>query len=802
MPTPAAPPPLPTDALRWHCDPATFSFQTTAALGPTGAVVGQDTAMEALRFGLEIHAPGQNIFVRGLVGTGRSTLVQRLMEQARPACPSPKDRVYVYNFRRPDRPRLITLPRGAGESFRQRVDELIEFIKDELALGLRSDIVKSRGVEIESQFSDAVRDVTQPFENDLREAGYGMLSIQAGPATRQMIVPLIDNEPVTPEKLQALRQQGAVSDDQMEAWDKEITAWNQKLQEVSEAVQDLRASRDDQMKNLVHTELRGLLEDATKGIRRAFPQAPVATFLGELIDDIITKRMGDLGENDTFTERYRVNVVHGTTPADGCPTVVEHAPTPQALLGTIDPGFDPEGDSVFAPQMMIRGGSILQADGGYLVLDANDLVSEPGAYRALMRTLRSGVVEWIPPSRGPNQQHVSFVKPEPIPVNVKVILIGDASIYYMLDAIDSDFRAQFKVLADFDSVIERDEAGLHYYADVVAGVCAEESLPPFTREGVAALCEHGARIAAMAGKLTARFGRLADLLREAAFLATKAGEEAVTADYVIEAVRRTKRRANLPSRRFQELIGKGVIRVQTQGNVVGQVNGLAVIQAGQLTYGFPNRITATMAPGTAGTINVEEQARMSGQIHTKGFLILGGVLRTLLRPEHPLAFSASITFEQSYGGVDGDSASGIEVCCLLSALTDLPVRQDLAMTGAIDQQGGILPIGGVNEKIEGFFDACMHSGLTGTQGVVIPQANAGDLMLRPDVVKACDDGQFAVYAVDRIEEAIHLLLGMPAGVRGADGTFPAGTVLARAVERARSLWLRSGEPPARDVPHA
>ena len=788
-----APQPLSKDALRWRCDPDAFSFETTDELDPTGHVVGQDTAVEALRFGLEIHAPGQNIFVRGLVGTGRSTLVQRLMREVKPACPLSSDRAYVYNFRRPDRPRLITLPRGQGERFRTRIDTFIDFVKRELAGGLRSDVVKARGQEIEAQFSDQLRESTQPFENELREAGYGMLTIQAGPASRQLIVPLIENEPATPERLQALRQQGAISDEQMAAWDKEITDWNQRLQEVGEVVADLRARREEQLQTLVHTELRGLLDQAARSIRLEFPHPPVYIFLDEVIEDIVLKRMAEIGENEAFTERYRVNVVLSHATGESCPTIVEHAPSPRALLGSIDPGFDPEGDAVFTPQMMIRGGSLLQADGGFLVLDATDLVSEPGAYKSLMRTLRSGVVEWMPPTAGPGQP-VAFIKPEPIPVNVKVILIGDASIYYMLDAIDSDFRAQFKVLADFDSVIARNDEGLQFYADVIAGIGKAESLPPFTKAGVAALCEHGARIAAQGDKLTSRFGRLADLQREAAFLAKRASDKFVTDAHVFDAVKRTKQRANLPSRRFQEMIGKGVIRIRTSGEVVGQVNGLAVIQAGQLTYGFPNRITATIAPGTAGTINVEEAARLSGQIHTKGFLILGGVLRTLLRPEHPLTFSASVTFEQSYGGVDGDSASGIEVCCLLSALTELPIRQDLAMTGAIDQHGDILPIGGANEKIEGFYDACQHNGLTGSQGVIIPLSNAADLMLRADVVEACDSGQFHVYAVDRVHEAIELLFGMPAGDRDGDG------VLGRAVERAHELWLRSAKPRRRDGP--
>ena len=343
-------------------------------------------------------------------------------------------------------------------------------------------------------------------------------------------------------------------------------------------------------------------------------------------------------------------------------------------------------------------------------------------------------------------------------------------------------------------MIDRDDAGLRYYAAAVSRIAEEGSLLPFSADGVAALCEHGARIAAQQGKLTARFARLGDLTREAAFLASRAGEAMVGASRVKEAVQRTKARANLPSRRFQEMIARGVIGVNTRGVATGEVNGLAVIQAGQLTYGFPNRITATIAPGRAGTINVEHEAALSGRIHTKGFLLLGGLLRTLLAPEHPLAFSASVAFEQSYGGVDGDSASGVEFCCLLSALTGLPARQDLAMTGAIDQVGHLMAIGGANEKIEGFFDACAHEGLTGTQGVIIPRSNAGDLMLRHDVVEACRAGQFAVYAVGRIEEAIELLLGQDAGARDKHGNYPPESVLGIAVARAEAFWrqARSG----------
>jgi len=372
--------------------------------------------------------------------------------------------------------------------------------------------------------------------------------------------------------------------------------------------------------------------------------------------------------------------------------------------------------------------------------------------------------------------------------------VGDPLAYYQLDALDPEFSDLFKVLADFDDEIQRDEEGIRHYAAVVAQILREDDLPPMDRTGLAAVTEHGARIAARGSKLTARFGRIADIVREAAFLAQQSGQQRVDGDQVRQAIQRTRDRASLPSRKFQELITAGTIRVETSGSVVGQVNGLAVIQSGPITYGFPARITATIGPGRAGLINIEGTASLSGAIHTKGFHILGGCLRHLLQAEHPLAFSASMAFEQSYGGIDGDSASGAEICCMLSALTGIPLNQSIAMTGAIDQFGHIQPIGGVNEKIEGFFDTCRFFGLTGDQGVIIPKANAPDLMLRTDLVEACSAGRFHVYAVDSVQEALEVLTGMTTGEYGEEG-YPPGTLLRVAVDQARDYWRKTLSSP-------
>ncbi|MFH0980339.1 MAG: ATP-binding protein [Planctomycetota bacterium] len=787
-PAKLAPGPLSAAALRWRCPPEELPFRSTAELQPVVGVIGQEGAVEALRFGLEINAPGQNIFVRGLTGTGRMTLIRRLLEEIRPACPLAKDRCYVRHFAHPDRPRLITLPRGRGREFRRRIDQLAAFIRDDLAGALSSEGMRARWAGLEREGQSQIDHIVQPFEGALREAGLALVTIQAGPVAQSALFPLLEGRPVPPEEFEQLRAGGKITEEQYAASRKRHDEFQEELREVTAKVSEIRRRHAEAIKGLRERAARSILDEFVRGIKADFPEPSVHSFLEELLDDLVTHGLGGPATQADLTRRYRVNVILAHEDDDSCPIIIENTPTMSNLLGTIERRFGPR-DTVQSDHTRIRAGSLLQADGGYLILEARDVLTEPGAWKVLVRTLRTGRLEIVPPEVF-LPWAAPLLKPEPIDLNVKVILLGGAETYYLLDSYDPDFPHLFKVLADFDTEIPRDGQGAVQYARVLAGIAQEEGLLPFDRSAVAVLVEHGARIAARKGKLTTRFGRLADIAREAAFIAGKEGVQEVRGDHVRQAVHRTKQRADLPSRRFRELLADGTIRVQTSGRTIGQINGLAVLQAGPLTYGFPARITATIGPGTAGVINIEREAALSGAIHTKGFYILGGLLRCLLRTDHPLAFHASLAFEQSYGGIDGDSASGAEICCLLSALTEVPLRQDLAFTGAIDQHGHILPVGAVNEKIEGFFDTCSDLGLTGSQGVIIPQANAGDLMLREDVVEAGQAGRFHVYAVQTIHEALELLTDMPAGTRDPGGQYPDGTLLGRAVDRAFEYWLK------------
>ena len=785
---------LPADSLRWRVDPGYLQFKSTADLDPAEGIIGQPVAMEAMRFGVECDAPGQNIFVRGTSGTGRTSMVRSLLAELNPQARRRLDRCYVHNFKQPDRPRLVTLPAGQGPVFRKHVKDLADFIQLNLLESLESETFKTRRDAIGQYTQEEIQRITSPLEKELKENELALVSLQSGPVSRTVIFPLVEGNPTPPEELLKLLKSGKLTEADLEAFEVKIKKFTPRLEEVSREASKSWQQGMTRIREFIEAEARTILQNFTANLITKLPQSEVEEFIEDVIEDVIENRL-DAESRDKLPDPqllYGVNVIcsHDT---NSSPVITEYTPSVMNLLGTVEPEFVGKGQMV-SNYRGIRAGALVQADGGYLILNANDVLSEPGAWHMMMRVLRTGKVEIVPAEAGwfmPMQS----IKPEAIDINVRIILIGSSQLYYQLDQFDADFRDQFKVLADFNSEIERTRLGVNQYAGVVARICHNEELMHFDASGVAALAEHGARVASRKGKISARFGRIADIVREAAFLANKAGAEFVDRGHVEVAVQRTKYRASLPSSRFQELISDGTIMVQLCGSVVGQINGLAVINAGQLTYGFPARITATIGAGQAGVINIEGAASMSGAIHTKGFHILGGLLRHLLQTDHPMAFSASIAFEQSYGGIDGDSASGAEICCLLSALTGVPIKQGLAMTGAIDQHGHIQAIGGVNEKIEGFFDACQSMGLNGDHGVIIPSANAGDLMLREDVVAACANGQFNVYAVRTVNEALKLLTGIEAGEPDDAGHIPDSSLLGLARRKAREFWTKSMSSP-------
>jgi len=786
--------------LRWTCDAAAIGFRSTADVEPVHGVVGQRDAVEALAFGLDTDAPGMNVYVRGLTGTGRMRLVKTLLEDSRTPAGRLLDRCFVRNFEDPDRPALLSLPCGRGREFRQRVDELIVYIREELLPALGAESMRTRRRELEERIHGEMEELGAPFERELAENGLTMVMLQGPASMRSAVLPLIDGKAAPPERVRELIAAGELSREDAEQLRTRVEEYARRLDELTKRLDELREEHRERMRALVEGEARRLLEASVDAIARSFPEPGVERFLAGIVEDVVGRQLGALGEGKDVTALYRVNLVLDHGPDDSRPIVVETQPSYAKLLGTIERQLLP-GGGAFADHSMIRAGSILSADGGYLVLEAREVLSEPGAWRVLMRTLRTGRLE-ISGVDSLLFGLTSSLRPEPISVRVKVVLIGDPGLYHLLDAGDPDFGELFKVLVDFDREIPCDAEAIRYYAGVLSRLARDESLVHFGAAGVAALAEHGARVAGRNDRLSTRFGRLADLAREASYLARSAGAELVEAAEVREAVRRTRRRGDLPARKFREAIAEGTVHVATTGNVLGQINGLAVTSAGPLTYGFPVRITASIGTGHAGAIDIEGESQLSGAIHTKGFHILGGLLRHLLRgSNHPLAFSASIAFEQSYGTIDGDSASGAEVCCLLSALTGVPLSQSAAMTGAIDQHGRLLPVGAVSEKIEGFFDVCADARLTGDQGVVVPAANRRNLVLREEVLDACREERFHVWAVETIHEALEVLTGRSAGELGDDGRYPAGSLLRLAAEEATEYWRRASAQPG-SVPDA
>lgn len=786
--------PLPANKLRWKCDVESLPFETTDDLKADAGVVGQPTAREALEFGLLCLAPGQNVYIRGQSGTGRRKLVLELLDRLKPECDSLHDFCYVQNFDHPDRPRLITLPAGDGNEFRLAMNEFAAFAEEELAKALDGEPYFSRRESVQQFTRDEIAKLTDPFEQELQTDSLKLINVGEGPTAQKLIVPVVEGQPMPPEQLRNQVAENQIDASVLDAFEANLPKHEKRVSEIRRKANELITEAANKIHELNEAAIRELTQPKIETIRGNYVSDNVSVFLGELVDHLVEMLSYGPPEDQNaidLKELYGVNVIHSHEKnATQRPVIEECSPSLINLLGTVEPKWGPGGMAI-SDYRGIRSGSLLRADQGYLIMDVGDLLSEPGAWRALTRTLRTGNLEIVPPEVGFLSRQV-ITQPEAIPVSVRVILIGDVGTFYQLDQADPDFAELFKVLADFDSELIRDDHGVMQYAHAVAQLAESESLPAFESTAIAAIAEHGARIASRRKKLTARFGRIADIAREAAFLA-KQGP--VNGDHVRQAVHRTKSRASLPSVKFQEMVENETILVQTKGEFVGQINGLAVMRSGPLTYGFPARITASIGAGNAGLINIEGRAQMSGAIHTKGFHILGGLLRNLLRTKHPLCFSASLAFEQSYGGIDGDSASGAEIVCLLSALTGAPIRQEMAMTGAIDQHGNLEAIGGVNEKIEGFFDACQHFGLTGDQGVVIPSSNAGDLMLRRDVVDTSRAGKFHIHAVDNIFEALELMTGAVAGRIDSNGNYPVDSLLSIAQSRAAEFWKMTHNNP-------
>ncbi len=787
-------PPLRAEQLRWEVPEGTLLFRTTAELTPVEAILGQPNACAALRRGVLLEGPGFNVFVVGLLSTGRLGTVKRMLDELRPRRRVTRDLVYVANFKEPGRPRLLEFPPGRGVAFRKELLRVAAALVEEVPRLLRSDEVRTQRERRTQDAEVAHHGALQRLEAHARELGFviGDLGEQGEPNPVVLwMEPGEDDEDVEVEdapvhtraELQVLADSGGI---ELPIPAEEIFRRFDVLErELAAALNLSREAVMDTVRKVAETE-RAAIGAATRKVLadlgRRWPSA--RPWLHELHEELVESPewFEEEGDQEALFAAFSANVVHRGSRSPHAPVVVVPNPTWAHVFGGL------EGEAG-VDHRHIRGGSLQDADGGFLVLNAADLLQDPGAWRLLKRMLMFGQID-IQNPESPLSAGVAVLRPDPMRLDVKVVLLGDAETYAALFYGDTDFASIFKIKAEFEEDAAITQELLRDYAGFVARMVRREKLPAFTQEAVAAILEWAVRASGRGGRITTRFGGVADLLREAAFESGGA-----TVDRVhIEAAQRARRdRDDLAERRVLEMLESGVLRVDLDGRRVGQVNALVVYHVGGHDFGRPMRITATVGAGRGGIVSIEREARLSGRMHQKGVQILRGLLLERFGRRRPLSFTASLCFEQSYARVDGDSASMAEVVGLISALASVPVRQDIAVTGSVNQFGEVQGVGGVNEKIEGFFTSCKLRGLTGTQGVVIPIHNVPDLCLSDEVRDACAAGRFHVWAIERIEQGIELMTGVTAGERDEVGTYPAGSVMAR-VDAALDTFALASRP--------
>nr|BAL53529.1 ATP-dependent protease [uncultured Gammaproteobacteria bacterium]BAL55738.1 ATP-dependent protease [uncultured Gammaproteobacteria bacterium] len=777
--------PLPPERLYAGVDPRDFDFKTTAELPDVPLVFEQPRALSALRFGIEIADADFNVFVLGPEGCGKLTAVREVVGAHALRQPVPSDWCYVYNFQDPVRPKAIELPAGSGRRLRQDLAQLIEELRNAIPAAFEGEEYRARVEELEQEAKAREIHALEALREQARKQGVALLETPTGfafaPLTHegQVMSPEVFRQlpPEVQERIEAtveeLQQQLQKLLRQFPRWRKEAREKLRQLNReitryaVDPLIEEVKQSYLEIKEVLAH--LDAVEQDILEHVEDFLPQPPPPVPLPFWVS-----------KAEERLKRYQVNLLVDHSEQQGAPVIYEALPNHANLIGRID--YHAFMGTLVTDFSLIKPGALHRANGGYLVLDALKVLTQPHAWDTLKRTLKAREIKIESLEKTLSLISTLPLEPDPIPLKVRVILVGDRLLYYLLEALDPEFKDLFKVAADFEEELPRTQASLRLYAQVLATLARKEGLLPLTAEAVARVIEQGARELEDALKVSVHLRTLTDLLKEADYQARKAGRECIARADVQAAIDARIDRSDRLRTRIQELIARDALLIDTAGARVGQINGLTVISLGSFSFGRPARITATTRLGEGEVIDIEREAELGGAIHSKGVMILSNFLAARYARVRPLSMAASLVFEQSYGPVEGDSASLAELCALLSSLADLPVRQDLAVTGSVNQLGQVQPIGGVNEKIEGFFDTCSRKGLTGTQGVIIPQANVQNLMLRQDVVAAAAAGKFHVYAVQTVDEALELLLGVPAGTRSEDGRFPPETVNGR-VER-------------------
>ncbi|MFC1911883.1 AAA family ATPase [Chloroflexota bacterium] len=780
---------VPLDKLCWHCDPTVFDFECTKDLAPLREFIGQDRAIRAIEFGLSMDRDGYNVYVAGLTGTGKTSAVKayikKLVEErgrTKELTQLVKDWCYIYNFTDPDRPEILDLPCGKGRTFRDQISNLRQKLNKELAKAFSSEEYTSQRKKTVEESQARQQKLFEEMAEEAQKQGFQLQMTAVGPA----LVPVIEGKPLTQADYLALDKSvrdklEAKRDDLLKKLRATLekareleTQAVEKLQNADMAVADFTASRlFDNLLNIYKDSIRitqylNNLKSFTLNNLDIFKEkeespSPVPGTSASQI----------MGGRDPFLP-FQVNVFVDNSLTEGPPVVTEPNPNYANLFGKIERRFLLGG--YLSDHTMLKPGALQLASGGYLLLSANDVLTNPGVWPALKRAIKTKEIRVEDPFEQFGMVAPQGLRPQPMPIDVKIMLIGDGMLYQLLSTYDEDFWEIFKIKADFNFQIKRNKKNLKDFAAFIAGCCEERELHPFDRTGVARVLEYAARTVGDQEKLSSRFAWVKELVEEAEYWARKEGVSLVSAQHVEKAIEERRFRHNLPDERISEMIERGIIMIDVDGGVVGQVNGLSVYILGDITFGKPARITCKTFLGRGGVINIEREAQLSGRIHDKGVLILSGYMGWKYAQDSPLSLSASLCFEQSYEGIDGDSASSTELYSLLSSLADVPIKQHIAVTGSVNQKGEIQPIGGVNQKIEGFFQICQTRGLNGKQGVMIPRQNLKNLMLRAEVVEAVQQGKFHIYAVKTIDEGIEVLTGVEAGKKRKSGTYPENSI--------------------------
>ncbi|HUS78381.1 MAG TPA: ATP-binding protein [Patescibacteria group bacterium] len=754
---------------------------STADLTPLEDIIGQDRAVRALKFGLKIEDQGFNIYISGMPGTGRKTAVVSFLEEIAKSRPVPPDWCYVYNFKDLNRSNALRLPTGKGIEFKKDMEQLVQEMRGALRVAFDSDeYAKRRGDTlkmIESEREEVTKEVNQLAAN----AGFLLQRSPIG----LLLIPIVNGRPVSEEEFPQLPPQLQQQiQERRAALQEELRGSMKRFREIerkmSEAIAELNRSVATFALEPMFSILKEKFSDCSE----------VITYLGQVEEDMMENLQAILqgGEERAQPQlpfqlptmrtdpmaRYRVNLIVDNSGLEGAPVVMELNPTYQRLFGVTEK--EARFGALITDYTMIRAGSLHRANGGYLVVPVEGLFVDPVVWESLKRTIANKKLEIEEPAAKLGFIVSSSLRPEPIPFEAKVIIIGDPQVYHLLYARDRDFKELFKVKADFDITMERNEENARKYAAFICAICTGEELLHLDPTGIAGVIEYSSRLAADQSKMSTEFAAIADIIREANFYAKEGGSELITKEHINQALEEKVYRSNLIEKKIDEMIARNVILIETKGEKVGQVNGLAVLSLGDYGFGKPSKITASVGVGKKGIIDIEREAEMGGPTHTKGVLILSGYLNGKYAKDEPLSLTARLVFEQSYSGIDGDSASSTELYAMLSALSGAPIKQNLAVTGSVNQKGNVQAIGGVNEKVEGFYEVCKAKGLTGEEGCMIPYSNVQNLMLKDEVVEAIREGRFHIYPVTTIDEGIEVLTGIKGGELEPDGTYEEGTI--------------------------